>query len=163
MFGAISADILLDLYQQEYGLQLDFFDEFPPCIYISKDKLTSVTTGYSWNSNSFVSSQDHPAFAELREHLAQKGFIEIERGWINGDRVKKPFYLNNMYFDTGDKFSCAAALGVTYKIALQNSNCKPQLGGVSDKPLEREEHAENTKKDFQENSDLFESLRINTK
>jgi hypothetical protein len=59
------------------------------------------------------SSTDHPEFTKLREELGELGYIYIERGWINGDRVLKPFTLNNYSFSEGDKFSCAAALNYT--------------------------------------------------
>jgi hypothetical protein len=39
----------------------------------------------------------------------------METGWWNGDRVIKPFYLNDYYFDEGDKFMCASALGSRLK------------------------------------------------
>jgi len=68
MFGAIDAGLLMDIaYQQGYREQLTFIDEFPPCIYIDRKKLTDVSMGYSWNGTGWISSQDHPAFTELRE------------------------------------------------------------------------------------------------
>lgn len=56
------------------------------------------------------SSIDHPEFTKLREQLGNLKYIEIQRGWWNGDRVIKPFTLNNKKFKTGDKFCCACAL-----------------------------------------------------
>jgi hypothetical protein len=41
-----------------------------------------------------IGNEDHPEFAKLREKLGSEGYISIERGWWNGDRVLKPFYLN---------------------------------------------------------------------
>lgn len=57
-----------------------------------------------------ISSIDHPEFTNLREQLGRDGFIRIERGWWNGDRVLKPFLLNNVKFKKGEQFSCAAAM-----------------------------------------------------
>jgi hypothetical protein len=60
---------------------------------------------------SITGSEDHPEFAKLREHLGEQGYITIERGWVNGDRVLKPFKLNGRKFKVGDQFSCGAAMG----------------------------------------------------
>lgn len=57
-----------------------------------------------------LSSEDHPEFTKLREQLGKEGYITIERGWWNGDRVVKPFYLNDVKFSKGDKFCCASAM-----------------------------------------------------
>lgn len=53
---------------------------------------------------------DHPKFTELREQLGQDGLISIERNCWNGDKVLKPFYLNDIKFNKGDTFRCAAAM-----------------------------------------------------
>jgi hypothetical protein len=60
---------------------------------------------------SITGSEDHPEFARLREHLGEQGYITIERGWINGDRVLQPFRLNGRKFKVGAQFSCGAAMG----------------------------------------------------
>lgn len=59
---------------------------------------------------------DHPQFTELRETLGQQGYIEIQRSWWNGDRVVRPFELNQHQFEVGETFPCAAALGVCFKL-----------------------------------------------
>jgi len=56
-------------------------------------------------------SQDHHEFTKLREELGRLGYIKIERGWWNGDRVLKSFKLNEWTFRKGHKFACAAAMG----------------------------------------------------
>lgn len=66
-----------------------------------------------WSS---TSSDDHPEFKKLREQLGATGYIEIERGWWNGDRVLKPFTLNGMKFKKGEQFSCGGAMGVTFAV-----------------------------------------------
>jgi hypothetical protein len=57
-----------------------------------------------------ISSIDHPEFTKLREQLGELGFIKIERGWWNGDRVIKPFTLNGQKFKKNNRFVCAAAM-----------------------------------------------------
>lgn len=57
-----------------------------------------------------TSNRDHPEFSKLRELLGERGYISIERGWWNGDRVLKPFLLNGVEFKQGGKFPCAAAM-----------------------------------------------------
>ena len=55
-------------------------------------------------------TQDHPMFTELREQLGREGYIKIERGWWNGDRVLKGFKLNEWTFRKGQQFSSASAM-----------------------------------------------------
>jgi hypothetical protein len=57
-----------------------------------------------------IGTKDHPEFAQLREQLEQEGYIQVERGWWNGDRVLKTFQLNGVEFKKHDQFSCAAAM-----------------------------------------------------
>ena len=78
----------------------------------------------------------------------------------NGDRVTKPFYLNNMYFDIGEQFSCAPALGVTYDIAYRKNECGPQYGGVSDRAFRPEKDTESAERDTQESGELSETLPL---
>ena len=59
---------------------------------------------------STTSSIDHPEFTKLREQLGELGYISIERGWWNGDRVLKPFTLNGLKFKVGQQFSSAGAM-----------------------------------------------------
>ena len=55
-------------------------------------------------------TQDHPEFSKFREMLGGKGYIVIERGWWNGDRVTKPFTLNGKKFKKNEKFVSACAM-----------------------------------------------------
>jgi hypothetical protein len=57
-------------------------------------------------------TEDHPEFAKLRSDLEAQGFIEVERMWWNGDRVLRPFTLNDFSFKKGDQFPCGSAFGV---------------------------------------------------
>lgn len=95
------------------------FDEavFFPCFYIDIKNVVSCNEAFQYVKASgggkygtIAKAVDHPAFAALREHLGREGYIDIERGCWNGDRVTKPFYLNEVFFDVGKKFVCAAAM-----------------------------------------------------
>lgn len=60
-----------------------------------------------------IKSEDHPEFVKLREELGAQGYIQIQRGWWNGDSVMKPFYLNDRKFKPNEQFSCAPAMRYT--------------------------------------------------
>lgn len=64
-----------------------------------------------------VSNRDHDEFDRLRTELSDLGYIHIERGWWNGDRVLRPFKLNGWVFRKGWVFPCATALGLKIKVA----------------------------------------------
>lgn len=57
-----------------------------------------------------ISSKDHDEFTKLRNQLEDLGYIKCERGWWNGDRVLKPFKLNEWTFRKGHRFPCASAM-----------------------------------------------------
>ena len=65
---------------------------------------------------SMTSSADHPEFAKLRKQLGELGYIKIETGWWNGDRVLKPFKLNGLILEEGEQFSCASAFGTRWSV-----------------------------------------------
>ena len=157
MFGAIDGGIYLELLKRSGWMeQLEF--DFPPVIYISKDKLVSLPMGYTWNTTGWIYSEDHPAFTSLRNRLEKEGYIKTERNWSNGDRVIKPFYLNNMYFEIGEQFSCAPALGVTYDIKLRKSTSSPKYGGISDRPLRSEKDTSSAEGDSTTRCEFTASL-----
>ena len=56
-------------------------------------------------------TKDHPEFTKLRNRLCKLGYISIEIMWWNGDKVLKPFKLNELTFKKGEQFSCASAIG----------------------------------------------------
>lgn len=62
------------------------------------------------------SVEDHPDFLAFREKLNKNGYICIERGWINGDSVLRPFKLNGLEFSKGDQFPCASALKIRLEL-----------------------------------------------
>lgn len=72
------------------------------------DDLIKILEGK--HRTSVTKNVDHPEFAKLREKLASEGFIRIERGWWNGDRVLRPFTLNGVQFEKEDQFVCGAAM-----------------------------------------------------
>jgi hypothetical protein len=55
---------------------------------------------------------DHPEFTKMRNRLEKQGYIQIEHGWINGDRVVKPFSLNGFKFKKHEQFPCASAMDI---------------------------------------------------
>jgi hypothetical protein len=68
-----------------------------------------------------ISSKDHDEFTKLREMLGQLGYISIQRGWWNGDRVVKSFKLNGWTFKKGHKFLSACALGNSIQCAKKHN------------------------------------------
>ena len=112
----ISADILLDVARRGgYMEQLPLI-ETEPEFTIKEEYLSDVPVKYEWidnrgSSGGTISSVDHPTFAALRKSLDYQGYIKMETGWINGDRVLKSFILNKYRYEIGDQFSCAAATG----------------------------------------------------
>lgn len=79
----------------------------------TQDDLIAMLQGKGWCSS--LSSDDHPEFAKLRNQLGELGFIKIERGWWNGDRVTKTFTLNGYIFKKGEKFPSGAAIKLHMK------------------------------------------------
>ena len=72
------------------------------------DDLIKVLKGYDKMTS--TSNKDHDEFTKLREELGRLGYIEIQRGWWNGDRVLKSFKLNEWTFRKGYIFPSAAAM-----------------------------------------------------
>jgi hypothetical protein len=74
---------------------------------------------------SSLTNDDGPEFKALRNQLEAEGYITCQRGWWNGDRVLKLFFLNGVRFDRDDQFSSGAAmkihLHVARKYALHNN------------------------------------------
>jgi hypothetical protein len=79
------------------------------------EDLIKILKGY--DKGCTISNKDHDEFTKLRNQLEQEGYIKTERGWWNGDRVLKPFYLNGWRFKKNHKFPCAAALKVSIECA----------------------------------------------
>jgi len=65
-------------------------------------------------------NDDHPEFKKLRDQLEAEGYIRCQRSWWNGDRVLKPFVLNDIKFKKDDKFLCAAAMKVAIEVAKKS-------------------------------------------
>jgi len=89
--------------REEWGI----YDKIPHNE-LTPDQLFKILKGEDRCRSS--STKDHPMFTELREQLEREGYIEVQRGWWNGDRVLKSFKLNEWTFKRGDKFSCASAM-----------------------------------------------------
>jgi hypothetical protein len=75
---------------------------------ITNEDLVEVLKGRG--SCSSTHSEDHPEFARLRDQLGELGYIRIEQGWWNGDRVLKSFSLNGVAFEPGEQFCSAAPM-----------------------------------------------------
>jgi hypothetical protein len=81
------------------------------------DDIIKILKGHDrmiWTSN-----KDHDEFTQLREELGRLGYIKIERGWWNGDRVLKSFKLNEWTFRKDHKFPSAGALSNSIHCARQ--------------------------------------------
>lgn len=98
---------LLDFKERTEDMATDYW--------IDTMYLTYVSVNYGWGTTSLQSSVDHPAFDALRQQLGNLGFIKVERGYANGDRVTKEFSLNGYDFAIGDQFSSAGAMGIHLK------------------------------------------------
>ena len=118
MFGAISANLLWDLAKRGGAMEQLELLEPVPFVEIDLRFFTDEYINYRWYGDDGVGvtySRDSACFNEIRMRLSKRGYLHIEDGWSNGDRVIKPFYLNRMLFDIGDKFVCAAAHQYTMK------------------------------------------------
>lgn len=130
--NVIPNDVLLDIVEKirKEPKQLHFDEDiFPPCFIIKEEYLTSCNEAFTWipptggaPSGTIAKAVDHPAFDALRKRLGALGYIKIENGWINGDRVTKPFCLNEVYFGVGDKFVSASAMGGHLKFRKKYGN-----------------------------------------
>lgn len=90
-----------------------------PRVDIPEHLVTDCLIRYDFEGHYGVTAaqEDHPAFAEVRRLLKSRGFIEIpEYPCWNGDRVLKRFQFNGTQLEIGDKFYCAAAWSVKFKI-----------------------------------------------
>jgi hypothetical protein len=74
----------------------------------TEEDFIKILKGYDKSVS--ISNKDHDEFTRLRNQLEELGYIKCERGWWNGDRVLKPFMMNEWKFHKGHKFPCAAAM-----------------------------------------------------
>jgi len=75
---------------------------------LTDEELIKVLKGL--DKCSTTGTDDHPEFKAFREMLGEQGYISIQRGWWNGDRVLTPFLLNGKKFKKGDQFPSGAAM-----------------------------------------------------
>jgi len=83
------------------------------------DELIKILKGLDKSVS--ISHKDHDEFTKLREMLGQLGYISIQRGWWNGDRVLKSFKLNGWTFKKGHQFPSASALGNSVRCAKKHN------------------------------------------
>jgi len=69
-----------------------------------------------------IRNEDSPEFKALRNQLEAEGYITCERGWLNGDRVLKPFTLNGVKFKVNGKFCCGGAMNSHLKWEREYEN-----------------------------------------
>jgi hypothetical protein len=117
MFGAIPASLIME-YGSSIGVytQLELPLNCPPFYFIDPKFMCQVQKSLSYYSPSgskhgMLGHVDHPTFANLRDHLDNRGYIETSRNSWNGDRVLKDFFLNNYLMIKGDRFLSGAAIG----------------------------------------------------
>ena len=82
---------------------------------ITHDDLIKILKGHDRSYS--ISSKDHDEFTKLRDQLEELGYITTQRNCWNGDRILKPFYVNEWLFKKNHKFPCAAALNVSISCA----------------------------------------------
>lgn len=82
---------------------------------ITHEDLIKIIKG--WDKSVSISNKDHDEFTKLRDQLEELGYISTWRNCWNGDRVLKPFKLNEWTFHKGHKFPCAAAMKVSISCA----------------------------------------------
>ena len=129
-WGGVSAGLLFDIMKLEgYMYQLPLFLT-PPEFTLDEKYICDVYCGYNVELDEYgaqntgmISHVDHPAFTTLRDVLETRGYIKTQRNWSNGDVVLHDFWLNDWYFQAGQQFPCAAAMGNQMRIAKK----KPEL------------------------------------
>ena len=94
------------------------YDGIPP-EKLTKNQVVKILQGQ--DRCSIMGSRDHPEFAALRDHLEQSGYIKTERQWWNGDRVLRPFRLNDCLFRRDEQFPSAAAMSGHLKYRHRNN------------------------------------------
>ena len=93
---------------KQFRLKREYFTSVEDNKYIELHDLFKriIVKGESYGT------KDHPEFTKLRNRLCKLGYIQIELSYWNGDRVLKPFKLNQLSFEKGEQFSCADALSI---------------------------------------------------
>ena len=86
---------------------------------VTDEELAKILAGQDRCSSTH--SEDHPEFAALRERLGREGYISIQRGWWNGDRVIKSFKINGVIYRPGEKFASGAAFRWSHERKQKNS------------------------------------------
>ena len=126
MFGAIDGALIMEL-ARDMGVMTQMELDIPRHYVLDEEFFSTCIVSYhhlngKGQKTGTTSSVDHPAFAALRRHLGALEYIKIETNWCNGDRVLKPFYLNDFYLEESDTFFSAGAWGVKFKVRLNNEH-----------------------------------------
>lgn len=125
MFGAVSGSLLMEVARQGgYMTQLSF--DLPPMIELPLDCFCDIYMKWKWYDTGpmgVMETTEHPTMKKIRGMLESREYIETVP-WCNGDTVLKPFYINRMLFDVGDRFLSAPALQYTMKKWLSSEEYK---------------------------------------
>ena len=116
MFGAVSGSLLLEVAKMN-GYMQQLCIPTAPMFTINPEFLSDLTERMSYITENgvpygYTKAAQHPSAKALWDYLYNNGYVE-KANWANGDVVLKPFYINRMLFDVGDKFVCSAALKYT--------------------------------------------------
>jgi hypothetical protein len=97
---------------KQFRLKREYFTSVPDNKYMELRDLVGkiIVKGESYGT------KDHPEFTKLRNKLCKLGYISIEASYWNGDRILKPFKLNELTFKRGESFLCASALGIKLEL-----------------------------------------------
>ena len=122
----MSDTLLLVELANKMPVQMELFETVPE-FEIREEYLNNVPVSWQMitskgKSFGMHSSVDHPSFSALRDTLENNGYIKTERNCVNGDSVIAQFKLNGELFTEGEKFPCAAALGVYRQVQRKLSN-----------------------------------------
>lgn len=115
--ASVVSDILEEIRKEPKQLHFEE-DVFFACFYIKEEAFESCNEAFTYvlpnghgPNGTIAKSVDHPSFNALRQHLSRNGYIKIpDYPCWNGDRVTKAFYLNDVFFDVGEKFLSASAM-----------------------------------------------------
>ena len=98
MFGCIDFELLLELAKNEGCMFQEELDlGLVPYVFVKPEHLSSTRNGFdvinsNGHRNDLIGSEDHPNFRDTRRWLEQNGYIKCHHGWLNSDRVIKPFF-----------------------------------------------------------------------
>ena len=120
--NAIPIKYLYDIAKENLLVQQHLPLDCPAQVFIHPEYMTTVPDGYDVITAEGLpirsqGSTNHPMFESTRNWLERSGYIETQRSWVNGDRVIKPFYFNNVLMEVGATFYSAGAWSTKFKMS----------------------------------------------